>query len=449
MQFIDLFAGLGGFGVALTSLGHDCVFASELDPNLRTLYSRNHSIDRTKVFGDIHGAIDAVPRHDILCAGFPCQPFSKSGYQRGLDDETSGTAFGAIRAILERHRPRFVFLENVGNFERHDSGRTWEVVRASLVHLGYHVWATEHKTTGGNGLLSPMQVGIPHLRERFFILADLDGPVTPIDLTDSSRTATPLESILKSSHELTPTERNETMLSETHQLSLRLWQEFISRLPSDGALPSFPLWSDEFGASYPFRELTPYWASYPRLHLLPTYAQTRIRRFPSWKVNFIAQNRSWYRQYKDHIDRRWLKAIRGLPSSYRKLEWNVKGQRRELAHHVLQFRPSGVRVRRGDAIPALVAMTPSQLPVVGSRWRFISRSEAAALQSFPPTFDLPEKHDDVFRALGNAVNVSLVRAIAGQFLSDKSDHVNIHKSTHLSLKGSPEKCKSRLAELAI
>jgi len=136
MRFVDLFAGLGGFHVALSKLGHECVFASELDPELRKLYAENFPGSGRVVHGDIRKSRSLVPEHDVLCAGFPCQPFSKSGRQNGLKDKTHGTLFHEIVFILRKRRPPFVFLENVGNFERHDGGRTWRVVREELEKLG-------------------------------------------------------------------------------------------------------------------------------------------------------------------------------------------------------------------------------------------------------------------------------------------------------------------------
>ena len=97
LKFIDLFAGLGGFHLALQSLGHECVFASELNHELRELYTKNH---KTKIEGDINAVdVNTIPAHDILCAGFPCQPFSKAGAQLGLDDPKNGNLFYKIIEI--------------------------------------------------------------------------------------------------------------------------------------------------------------------------------------------------------------------------------------------------------------------------------------------------------------------------------------------------------------
>ena len=174
MRFVDLFAGLGGFRVALERLDHECAFASEIDIELQDIYSRNFP-EGPAIHGDIRQSKDQVPPHDILCAGFPCQPFSKSGTQAGLNDKTSGTLFHEILEILQAHKPTYVMLENVGNFERHDEGRTWRIVKTSLEGLGYGVRGTEHIASGGQGLISPHHLGYPHHRERFFAVASRDG----------------------------------------------------------------------------------------------------------------------------------------------------------------------------------------------------------------------------------------------------------------------------------
>ena len=108
MRFLDLFAGLGGFHLALQQLGHRCVFASELDASLRELYAENHGV---KPEGDIRKVkVDEIPLHEVLCAGFPCQPFSKAGEQDGFGCKLWGDLFEHVVAILKRHKPEFVLL---------------------------------------------------------------------------------------------------------------------------------------------------------------------------------------------------------------------------------------------------------------------------------------------------------------------------------------------------
>ena len=151
--FIDLFAGLGGFHLALKQLGCECVFASELKDDLRTLYRINFP-DTPIVEGDITKVpLENVPPHDILCAGFPCQPFSQAGKRQGFNDEKDrGNLFYNILEIVKYHRPKYVLLENVATLKNHDNGNTWNTIKGELEKANYEV--TE-------AILSPHQFQIP------------------------------------------------------------------------------------------------------------------------------------------------------------------------------------------------------------------------------------------------------------------------------------------------
>ncbi len=166
LKFIDLFAGLGGFHKALHEHGHECVFASELDPTLRNVYQTNWGIEAQ---GDIKKIVDkeieTIPPHDILCAGFPCQPFSKAGKQLGRDDDR-GTLFDEIAKILEFRKPKFFILENVPFIRQHDNEETWNYMHEKLTSLGYEV---------NNQIYSPQDFGVPQHRKRIFIVGSLIG----------------------------------------------------------------------------------------------------------------------------------------------------------------------------------------------------------------------------------------------------------------------------------
>ena len=113
LKFIDLFAGLGGFHFALKELGHECVLASEIQPDLRELYVENHQdIESKRIIGDIHNEIktEEIPDFDILCAGFPCQPFSQAGHRMGLNDPVNGNHFLKLVEIIAYHKPSYFFL---------------------------------------------------------------------------------------------------------------------------------------------------------------------------------------------------------------------------------------------------------------------------------------------------------------------------------------------------
>lgn len=157
-RFIDLFAGLGGFRLALESLGATCVYSNEWDLAVQKVYYDN--------FGDIpDGDITKVdektiPDHEILCAGFPCQAFSISGKQRGFED-SRGTLFFDVARIVREKKPKIVFMENVKNFATHDGGKTLDVVRGTMEELGY----TFHQK-----VLNSVDYGIPQKRERIYMV---------------------------------------------------------------------------------------------------------------------------------------------------------------------------------------------------------------------------------------------------------------------------------------
>jgi DNA (cytosine-5)-methyltransferase 1 len=138
--FIDLFAGIGGFHLALNSLGAQCVLTSEIDKYAQKTYTHNLSslfADNHIMTGDITQVLSsAIPDFNILCAGFPCQPFSQSGKKKGFDD-TRGTLFFEIARIIRDKKPDAFFLENVRNFVKHDNGNTFSVIKKTLEDMGY------------------------------------------------------------------------------------------------------------------------------------------------------------------------------------------------------------------------------------------------------------------------------------------------------------------------
>jgi len=416
MRFIDLFAGLGGFHLALSRFSHEAVFASELDENLRDLYEGNFGL---RPHGDIrHVAIDTIPPHDILCAGFPCQPFSKAGDQQGFDCPRWGDLFDYVLKIVAHRHPRFLLLENVPNLERHDGGQTWKLIQRRLRAEGYDV---RHRR------LSPHRFGIPQIRERLFIvaslgLASLEGFEWPAE-----KHTTPV-SIVSVLDKNPPGARR---ISPQVERCLSVWQEFIQLFPKDVELPWYPIWSMEFGATYPYELTTPdrlgryrlrsYKGSHGlplsdvrasrRLDALPSYARTTEDYFPRWKMSFIQWNRELYASHRQWIDP-WLQKILEFPPSLQKLEWNCKGEERDIWRYIIQFRASGVRIKRPATAPSLIAMTSTQVPIVGWEKRYMTPEECARLQSMGTLRKLPDQAVHAYRALGNAVNVDVVELVA-------------------------------------
>lgn len=158
IKFIDLFAGIGGFRIALEELKGKCVFSSEWDEKAQETYKENF---KEIPKGDITKIKEAeIPSHDILCAGFPCQAFSISGKQKGFED-TRGTLFFDIIRITKHHKPKVLFLENVKNLKRHDRGRTLKIILDTLNKIGYDVFCD---------VLKASNYGVPQSRERIYFV---------------------------------------------------------------------------------------------------------------------------------------------------------------------------------------------------------------------------------------------------------------------------------------
>ena len=132
--FVDLFAGIGAFHLALESLGGECVFASEIDKNAIKTYKKNFGIDPEFNMIDVNP--EDIPKHDVLCAGFPCQPFSIGGHKLGFED-TRGTLFFEIEKILKYHKTKYIIMENVKYMLGHNDGHTYATIIEHLKDLGY------------------------------------------------------------------------------------------------------------------------------------------------------------------------------------------------------------------------------------------------------------------------------------------------------------------------
>ncbi len=418
-RFVDLFSGLGGFHLAAKQLDGECVFASEINPLLQTAYQSNHGI---KPFGDIKNANPKdIPEHDLLCAGFPCQPFSKAGDQMGWKDAVRGTVFFKIVEILHRRRPKYVILENVAHFVKHDEGNTYARVKQSLESLGYTV---DHMQ------LSPHKFGVPQIRERMYMVGCLNGldefKWPSIQTTDSELSIRDI---------LDKNPKDAVKLSDQVINCLEVWQDFIQKYPKKEGLPSFPIWSMEFKASYPYKQDSLYDVELAKLRKskgtfgttlntrfrkdilerVPSYARSVEIAFPKWKKRFIMQNRALYRNNKNWINP-WLNKVKQFPPSLQKFEWNCKGEERDIWKYIIQFRASGVRVKRPTTSPSLVAMTTTQVPIIAWEKRYMTVRECAKLQSMEELKCFPEG-TAAMAALGNAVNVKVVNLILRNLLN--------------------------------
>ena len=443
--FIDLFAGLGGFHIAMQELGCKCVFASELKDDLRKLYEENYP--GARIEGDITKiAPSDIPPHDILCAGFPCQPFSQAGKQQGFnDDKQRGNLFDYICAIVQYHRPKYIFLENVSNLKGHDHGNTWAVIHQRLEDLEYDVPEP--------AILSPHQFGWPQHRKRIYIVAvdQHRGGIGNFKFPSPTNKKCDLRLIIDES------DPNYIHLKQETRNQLDVWQRFIDETIAHGhEIPRFPIWAMEFGATYDYKGRAPYFQTRKQLEgkrgnfgqpvqgnskddyllCLPIYAQDNPCKrlsdqdhkfsFPDWKIQYITQNRKFYQEHQD-ILQDWIREIQqpGFENSHQKLEWNCGPEEHpDMSTKIIQFRASGIRVKLPTYSPALVLNT-TQIPIIpwittpkGEHGRYMTRREAAKLQCMEDLHEIPDTIAKAFRAFGNAVNVEVVRRIAENLIPE-------------------------------
>jgi len=457
VRFIDLFAGIGGFHHAALKVFPDaeCVMAVESDDDCKKVYAA--TFEGTDLRGDIRGVLSVtksgrkheattaeirnenlVPEHDILFAGFPCQPFSKGGVQAGLTDSTQGTLFHEIMRIVDARRPPLVVLENVSNLVGHDEGRTWTTVIENLQSLNYSV---DSKPL----LVSPHKInlhvgGTPQNRPRVYIVAankevGLTAPQNSrlfdsddlIANTSSWDLAAFLEGTLGQA----------ISVSEQEHKWLSAWDDFVRRIPAD-EIPSFPIWVDSwYGTMRLPGRVNSSVASIRtesnanRVNEWDSNDQssTPIESLrlspPQWWSDIDNKNRDFYSKHAQILDS-WVEhwGTLSFPDTRRKFEWQAKSLQREAGAQtirdcLIQLRPSGIRVRPPTYAPALIAMNQASILGTPSGWKKLGPPHAARLQGFPDedlwnrmsVADKSLKQNSALKQLGNAVHVGVTSLV--------------------------------------
>ena len=394
--FIDLFAGIGGFHAALEALGGECVYAVEIDQAAAKIYERNWGMNP---LGDITKDVSEngvkVPKHDVLVAGFPCQPFSKSGAQRGMD-ETRGTLYWNILKIIEKRKPALVLLENVRNLAGPRHTHEWKIIVKTLREQGYRV--SDTPAIFSPHLLPPNQGGRPQVRERVFIVAvknNSRSKLTEMEPVVSNQSVNGWDPLKWDLEMHLPLDEDHHVqgcdLTKQEMLWINAWNDFVvgmrKRLES-GRLPGFPLWGDE-------------WRLTKNLRIASGT--------PEWKKDFLRKNAAFYTEHHLFINKwtkKWDFYSDKFPASRRKLEWQAQDTP-SLWETVMHFRPSGIRAKRSTYLPALVAIT--QTSIIGPRERRLSVREAARLQGLPEWFSFDGQSDKAsYKQLGNGVSVGAV-----------------------------------------
>lgn len=396
-RFVDLCCGIGGFHQAMMSvceergLNAECVFASDNDIDVANIYSMNYGIEAYYDLANdtTHDLIDETVGEeglDFLFAGFPCQPFSKAGNQGGFAEVTKGTVFFHILRVIQRHKPKCVLLENVRNLKKHDDGKTWKTIHDLLVKQGYKV---------DDVILSPNKIGnTPALRDRMFILAYRNDLVTDENMQKLSNNR--YETIKTSIYSWGKLEKGlKAQYFEKNQMSdlepydiktINMWNDLFHRLKENKGYLVSPLW--------------------------PHYFDRRINvdDCPDWKKVIIERNRVFYednkvvydRWYNEHIDH-----FASLTASDKKFEWNAGDEINDIWEGIIQFRPSGVRVKRPDCIPTLVAI--NQTPIIGIEKRYLKPREISKLYGFRNLNFGNQAESTTYKQLGNTVSVDVVK----------------------------------------
>ncbi len=412
-RFIDLFCGIGGFHQALTPLGGRCVFACDISEQCREVYKNNFCPnDEFVVYGDIKKAIkdNVIPEFEVLCGGFPCQTFSKAGLQNGFavrkkdngKNDERGQLFYRIIDILREHPEcKYIVLENVRNLA--DKKENWEVICSELKSLGFII--TEEPI-----IESPHHFGVPQVRERVFILGIREDAFdNRKKLPDGYLT----REVLQVDEQLAPCSENGNCLSEILEKDvdskyylpleqeelLYIWEEFRENIIGLGS----PFWIHKAGIGI-----------YNRDEYLNN-SEIGYQDMPEWKKKLVMKSRVMYEENYKFIDD-WIARHDMLSRNliHQKFEWNCGNDCKTIKDGIIQIRQSGVRVKRPNYFPSLVAMknTPIIWDKNAKHFRYVTPKESAKLQSFNSDYKFCDSDVVTYRQLGNSVNVKLVNMFA-------------------------------------
>ncbi len=382
-KFIDLFCGIGGFHQALKKLGAKCVLACDIDKDCREVYNDNYGIEPVKNVKDIDEK--NMEDFDILCAGFPCQAFSNGGKKKCFEDER-GLLFDEIVRIAKVKKPKFMFLENVKHILKVSNGEVIEYIKSKIANLGYKLQLFQ---------ISPHNYGIPQQRERVYFVCIRN------DIYNGKEVKLPLyKGKLEFNKFLDKKEEiNDKYFVKGDVLEvLEAWDEMIKNFETDEKISPTIMINDAYR----------------------TYTKEEFDNFPDWKKEYMTKNKPLLEKYKTEFSEWYNKHDEILQKReiYGKLEWQTGPIKHQdsIFKHFIQIRQSGIRVKKGQYFPTLVAI--SQIPIYGKEKRYITPRECARLQSFPDTFKLSKDDKKSYKQLGNSVNVDNVYTVITSTLNN-------------------------------
>lgn len=413
MNYIDLFCGIGGFHQAMDRISKKnyeefvCLFAADNDAFAADVYRINYGQD---AYHDLRvtGTHELLRKTlngnqlDFLLGGFPCQSFSKAGKQEGFENKVKGTLFFEIYSIAKEYHPPYMLLENVRNLKTHNQQDTWKTIKSCLRKIGYVIDYV---------IISPNEIPnskIPALRERIFIMCYYKDSFKKIDYSaffkgrKMRKNKTSIFTKYKGKtyldkkyflSELSDNQLCQSRLDETRGTTITMWNDLRNRLKEAGGYLVSPLWT------YYFDE------------------EIDISHEEEWKQKLINKSRKfysdnkkvydlWYQDWKNHFDK--------LTLSDKKFEWNA-GPDVNIEECIIQFRPSGVRVKKADTIPTLVAI--NQKPILCSEMRYMLPEEMANLYGFRKLNFGDQPISQSYKQLGNTVSVDVVEFLIDHMLN--------------------------------
>ena len=377
LTFIDLFCGIGGFHQALDALEAKCILACDIDEKCRMNYELNYGVKPVKDIKDINEKM--LPDFDILCGGFPCQPFSNGGKKKTFEDKR-GLLFDEIMRIVKEKQPRFLFLENVKHILKVSEGKVLAYIEQQIDQHGYVLQRFQ---------MSPHEYGVPQQRERIYFVCvrkDIYNEM-PIQLINKDTSVLTVSDILEDRNSID----NKYYLQGDILNVLEAWDEFIKHVDVGETLSPTILIHDAFKC----------------------YTEEEFNGLAAWRKEYMIKNRRILEKYKDFIGP-WYTKHKELLSKreiYGKLEWQV-GKVKEndsIFNYFMQLRQSGIRVKKEKYFPTLVAI--SQIPIYGREKRYITPRECARLQSFPDTYRIAPNDKVSYKQFGNSVNVKNVKTV--------------------------------------
>jgi DNA (cytosine-5)-methyltransferase 1 len=366
LKFIDLFCGIGGFHIVMKKLNYECIMACDIDKYCREIYDLNFQM---KPQSDIKN-IKEIDDFDILCAGFPCQPFSNSGKKKTFKDKR-GLLFDEIIRIAKDKKPLFMFLENVKHILKIDNGKVLEYILNELQKIGYNTQIF---------LISPHNYGIPQHRQRVYFVCVRN------DIYNNKNIELIIE---KNNYKLNDfLEKNvndKYYLNNELKNVLEKWDEMIHTFEIGEKISPTILIHDVY----------------------KNYTENEFEKLAEWRKDYMTKNKRLFDKYKNQFDI-WYKQNKELLKKseiYGKLEWQVGEIKKNdsIFNYFIQIRQSGIRVKKPNYFPTLVAI--SQIPIYGPEKRFITPRECARLQSFPDDFILHSDDKITYKQLGNSINI--------------------------------------------